>query len=455
MRMKVLLFFVFLWIAGCGGSSDVTFSSKRDSGGDDGNSLPILSGPARPPQINITHYPRNHVLGEKTHVGFEVIVGDNPIITLNCYLNDQKTDCDRDAGQLVFNGLQEGKHNFRIEVQDSSGLGAGNHASWIVYRDEGDYQKQKFRIQVESHDDEVDILFVVDNSQSMYDEQQGIASRITNLFSKISDLDWRLGIITTDPYEFTPAKNEYNPLADGALLTFPDGNYHLNAGLDIAVAKDFFSRTIYRPEIGNGHERGIRNTYRAIERSLKPNESEVNRRLHNFFRPKASLSVILISDEDETFVDAVGTPLADQTKSDGTNLVSFVELQWPEKAFQFNSVIVQPDDKSNCSDKNTKIGQNYFDLSTLTGGVVEDICAVDYGKALDNIGAGVANMGKSYLLDCEPIDINGDGQIDLNVVGANGQTLSGYKLNGRMIQFDQVLETGDYDINYFCQIDSP
>ena len=448
---NLLLAFTYLWVMGCHGGRGVDFSSSKKSEEDgDGASAPGLSGKQKPPQVDITRYPEDHILGERTQIGFEIIPGDNPISTMNCFLDHKEVDCKRGISELLFEGLQEGKHFFRVEVKDTAELGDSKEASWMIYtKTTDDYQKRQLQIQVESHDNKADILFVIDNSESMNEEQQGIAGRITNLFSKISELDWRLGIITTDPYEFDPKTNGYNPLADGALLRFPNGSYQLDAGLGITEANNLFSRTIYRPERGNGHERGIYNTYRAIERAVNPT-NDVNRRLHDFFRPGASLSVILISDEDETLLDGVKNPLPNQVKSDGANLIRLIKSQWEEKVFQFNSVIVQPHDKNNCSDKNTKIGHAYFELSRLTGGVVEDICARGYGGALDKIGTGVVNLEKSYLLDCEPMDINGDGQVEINIIGSNGQPLSGYQLDGRVIQFDQLLKTGDYEINYFC-----
>ncbi len=452
---SLFLLFAILWMAGCRAGQSVDFSSKnlKDDGG---TSAPVLSDKQKPPQVNITRYPDDHILGESTRIGFEIVPGDNPISTMNCYLDKREVDCERGVSQLLFEDLQEGKHLFKVKVEDTVGLGANNQASWIIYTNVADtYQRRQLQVQIESQDNRADILFVVDNSRSMYEEQMGIARRITSLFSKISGLDWRLGIITTDPYEFDPVTRAYNPLADGALLRFPNGSYQLDVSQDIVTAHDLFSRTIYRPEIGNGHERGIHNTYRAVERAINPINA-VNRRLHDFFRSEASLSVILISDENETLVDKVGKPLPGQMKSRGDNLVNLVRSQWPEKVFQFNSVIVKPDDIHNCGDTDTKVGHAYMELSQLTDGVVEDICANDYGGALDKIGAGVVNLEKSYLLDCVPMDINGDGQVDLNVVGyTTGESLSGYQLNGRVIRFDQILKTGDYEISYFCPRGSP
>ncbi len=51
---------------------------------------------------------------------------------------------------------------------------------------------------------EVDILFVVDNSGSMSEEQQGIGNKISGFLSRINNLDWQIAVTTTDDRAFTP-----------------------------------------------------------------------------------------------------------------------------------------------------------------------------------------------------------------------------------------------------------
>ena len=444
MKNLCLALFISLCLISCGDKS-VDFSSSNQKGLE-GTSSP--SDSAQGPKIKITRYPDDHLLGDGTQIAFEVIPGAYDIADIHCYLDGNPLDCET---KLLGEGLRQGEHLFRVEAEDVRGLTATNQATWTIYSQV--YQRRKLRFQVNS-ESKVDVLFVVDNSKSMHEEQKGIASRITSLFSKINGINWRLGIITTDPYERVPGTGRYNPLADGALLRFPNGKYHLKVS-DGEKARKLFAATIYRPEEGNGHERGIRNTYRAIERSLNP-ANDVNQRLHDFFRSDASLVVIVISDENETLLDGNRRPLPDQQKSEGANLDRFIQSSWPEKDFQFNSIIVLPaPNNENCGDQDTKVGKAYAQLSQDTGGMVESICASDYGQALDNIGLGIVNLKKSYQLNCDPMDINQDGQLDFKVLGPQGYISSGYALHGSRLIFDQFLSIGNYEITYFCQGDVP
>ena len=160
--------------------------------------------------------------------------------------------------------------------------------------------------------------------------------------------------------------------------------------------------------------------------------------------------MILISDENETLLDGVKKPLSNQEKSRGNNLINLIRGNWPNKKFQFNSVIVRPGDL-NCGDEDTSVGQAYFELSMLTGGVVADICSNDYGTALNRIGENVTKLEKNYLLDCEPLDTDGDGQADVKVLDRDGNPLSvNFQLRGQNIQFNKDLNPGIYEVSYYC-----
>lgn len=308
-------------------------------------------------------------------------------------------------------------------------------------------------VTVEPDDNAADILFVVDNSGSMEEEQLEMARRSSRFFSKVRQLDWRVGMITTDPYLVDPAKPSSAPnnYSDGQLLQFPNQSYWLDAGMTQEEAWEQFSLTVRRDESGNGHERGIRNVYRSIQRSQNPSASGINLLLSQFFRPQASLSIVLISDEDETLVDGAGNPLSDLQMSQGAELVRYVEQTWgADKEFQFNSIIVRPGDAA-CISQFERYGEIYSELSQLTGGVVEDICANDYSGALDNIGSGVVNLQTSYDLQCVPQDIDGDGKADMEFRKQNQVTsLPGYSLVGPKIEFVEPLAAGDYEFHYHC-----
>lgn len=163
---------------------------------------------------------------------------------------------------------------------------------------------------------EVDILFVNDNSGSMYTEQQKIANQFPAFLDSIRDLDYRIAMITTDvsasPDNKSGPQNGNGSLWDGKFIRFPDGKSFLqNPTFDTYVHNEnvsYFQNTIQRPESlacdqgqGNhcpsGDERGIYALNMALDR---PENS-------SFFRVGGHLAVVVISDEDERSV-APGVP---------------------------------------------------------------------------------------------------------------------------------------------------
>ncbi len=402
--------------------------------------------PVQPPVVRVIQAPEDHFLGEQTELVFELIPGDYPITDIECSVNGEFIPCDLDSTEIPFVGFPLGDHNVKVVVTDESGLIANADEDWTIGRE---ILQQTTDINVQIEKQKADILFVIDNSASMHEEQEEVARRISNFFNQIKKLNWRVGIITTDPYHKEPATGQVDPYADGVLLQFPNGSYHLDSSMPFGQAKQLFADTIYRPEQGNGHERGIRNTYRSIERYSSNDNSVENQRLKSFYRADATLSVVVISDENETLVDGIGRPLTELDKSKGDKLVDYVKSVWgPTKKFQFNSIVVRTGDVD-CIGANESYGTAYENTSRLTNGVIEDICADDYTGALSKIGSGVAGLQKVYDLACQPQDKDGDGLVDLTIQ-SSGPQVPGYKLNGNKIEFDQPLEEGDFKITYYC-----
>ncbi|MCB0412333.1 MAG: hypothetical protein KDD22_07395, partial [Bdellovibrionales bacterium] len=137
---------------------------------------------------------------------------------------------------------------------------------------------------------QVDMLFVVDNSASMYVEQKKIANQFPNFLDQLRDLDYHIAIITTDVTS-----------GGGKFLSFPNGESFLsNPEFNSSVHNkniQHFQETIERPETlkcdNNGScpssdERGIKAANMAFQRSENG----------SFFRAGAHLAIVFISDED-------------------------------------------------------------------------------------------------------------------------------------------------------------
>lgn len=274
---------------------------------------------------------------------------------------------------------------------------------------------------------DVDIIFVDDNSGSMSAEQNQMANRFPNFLTSIANLNYQIGIITTDvsysptTYSSSRAANGYGAYQDGKFLKFDGADYILKKGESDAHGK--FTRTIKRQETldcettyaysptlcPSGDERGIF----ALNLMLDRGDSRM-------FRPGAHLAIVILSDEDERSNPGAQAlyPLQDYDKAE--TFVSKVAARLgTTKAVSVHSVIIQPGDTS-CYNQNNigngifgSYGYSYAALSQPSGalkalggivdGAMGSICASDYGAQLGNIGAKISSNVKDIQLACAPI----------------------------------------------------
>lgn len=310
------------------------------------------------------------------------------------------------------------------------------------------YTKQTLEVSVTSIT-ETDILFVVDNSGSMRQEQQGLAAKIDGFMNLIKDLNWQVGLTTTDPNANTrDSQNSIRPWGDGQLRSFDQVNgsqYVLRSGADESLesAQQKLATAIQVGIRGSGSERGINATHRAIERSL--NSASAQRDL---LRLNSRLAVVLISDEDEC---SNGGCLQNNPKSRPENLIELVRNQFgPEKVFQFHSIIFRPNDQS-CSTGYNQ-GHNYARLTELTGGIMGSVCDNDYTSILSDMGQRVVDLVNSANLSCRAADTDGDGTANVVVTLADGSVIrTGLRVEGTTLLFGRDLPEGKHQIEYYCE----
>jgi hypothetical protein len=296
----------------------------------------------------------------------------------------------------------------------------------------------------------VDVLVIVDNSGSMSLEQSNMATRFNTFLSKLQGLDWQVGIVTTDMR--TDSKN--SALKDGRLLYFSRLKSYLIKSTDpIATAQTAFAETVQRPASeGSGNEQGIAAAYRALERATSNTAPNVG-----LIRPGAALSIILVTDSDETVAGNENT--GDVTTFGPKNmpdlLLNYVKTNLPGKTFKYNSIIVRDNDLAclNLKDSgNEAYGKNYQKMTNLTSGVLGNVCESDYGNQLSVIGDNTTEQIKVVPLDCAPVDKDANGVPDLIVKNGAGTVVTNYVLSGRMVTFDANLPVGSYKFTYTCLI---
>lgn len=165
---------------------------------------------------------------------------------------------------------------------------------------EQDLAHQSYEVNV----GQVDILFVVDNSGSMSEEQRKMADSFRNFMqgTGLPGLDYRIGIVTTDVESSTNPLKDFGQgkgaLQNGNLIQFPDGSYFLTP--QSSNIESQFWTAITREETEDCERSGYSSSVCPSddERGIYSAYLTVNANKRNFFRKDGHVSFIFLSDED-------------------------------------------------------------------------------------------------------------------------------------------------------------
>lgn len=286
----------------------------------------------------------------------------------------------------------------------------------------------------------IDILFVVDNSPSMLEEQANMSAKINGFMNLVSGLNWQVALTTTDPRVNTVDSSKANqPWGDGQFRPMLNRSFLKKGDASDSDAQAALAEAIKLGANGSGDERPINNIYRAMERSENA----------GFFRSDSNLVVIVISDEDECSNGNCPSSSADTNKSKPASLISFVQSKFGAgKVMMVDSIVKAPSDSS-CS--TASYAPILTSLANLSGGLVGSVCAADYTSILSNAGNAAVSLTRSISLSCNPIDSDNDGKIDFVLKNSSGAVISsGYQVSGKIVTFTSTLGNGSYSADYRC-----
>jgi hypothetical protein len=245
----------------------------------------------------------------------------------------------------------------------------------------------------------MDILWVIDNSGSMQDEQAALAYNfdvfIQDFITK--GIDFKMGITTTDTTGNKAGRPVYGSLDQLTSTKLAENeNQFLND----------FSDMIQVGIKGSGYEKGI-----AAAEAFSNNHAP------NAFRNDAYYVVVFVSDEDDQSAKTAPEHLNSISGWKSNNaLVKFYSIVNMSKP-------MQP------SNWHTPGYDRYKAITDLTGGLISDINE-DFYTTLQNMGESIAKLTESFALNGEPYNnsvkvfVNDVEQIDGWVYDEVTRTLS-------------------------------
>jgi hypothetical protein len=277
----------------------------------------------------------------------------------------------------------------------------------------------------------IDVLFIDDNSGSMDPNQTSLANKFSSFASELMNIDWQIGITTTDcsagPYGIC---GSLLPLtgASSKILTPSTPNY-----------QTVFGNSIQRPET-----KGCLNTGTCPAGNSEPLLSattamnKFNTDNNGFFRGNSDLAIVILSDADE------GQTGSSTYNNRPSQLIAAFNNNWPSstgKKLKIYSIIVKPGDTTCFNTMNA--GSNGFSFYgalidqtvNLTSGLSTSICAPDYSVPLKAIGESVRTLTNSVQLAHTPIAGS------VTVTFTPNQNI-GFKVIGDRVVFDAPPSVG-------------
>lgn len=220
---------------------------------------------------------------------------------------------------------------------------------------------------------QVDVLWVIDDSCSMSEEQQKLAVNFPSFIEFFIDsgLNWHIGVISTD----TDAPTQKGRLQGAASYRFLDPNTPNPVALFGQMAT-----------LGTGgaiDERGRRATQMAL---TDPQLSGYNA---GFYREDASLNIVVISDENDS---SANSPTRNE-------FINFLKTLKEDPELVTFSSIVGPTGGCPTADA----GVEYLAVTNAVGGIHESICAEDWVPVLEELGLQAAGLRREYFLSELPV----------------------------------------------------
>jgi hypothetical protein len=285
---------------------------------------------------------------------------------------------------------------------------------------------------VQQSHQKVDVLFVVDNSGSMMDEQQNLGANFAAFLRPAfpRGVDYHVAVTTTGletssgGWALCPGGAEGGE--NGRFFPVDNASPRIITPATPAAESVF----VHNTNVGVCHwnEQGLEAMYRALSEPLVNSEDDPRtpRSLDGnagFLREDARLAIVVVTDEEDFSPQPVA---AYET--------FLLGLKGGDRSKVIFSAVAGPSDLSSCPSASSS-GSRYIQLAQATGGVVESICTPNWAASLERIAEGAFGTNTTFPLSERPSDTS---RILVRVNGMEVKTGWTYNPATNMVHFEKA-----------------
>jgi hypothetical protein len=269
---------------------------------------------------------------------------------------------------------------------------------------------------------QIDILWVVDNSGSMGPLQTNMVNNFNSFISDFQNknYDFRMAVTTSDAYKADPTLNGY-VASNSSLSLFRDGVGSNHTGVFVIVPTtpnltNTFVTNATQGANGSGDERVFSSFRAAMNNKSNP----------SFLRSNSFFAIIILSDEDDFSgngrCEGCGTDhnynasTLDTVATYESFLDTLTQTTGAYRRWNANAITVLD---STClaqhqsQSPSSIIGARYIQMANDTSGVLGSVCDASYANSLSAIETHIAELSTQFFLGQVP-------QVNTIVVSVNG-----------------------------------
>lgn len=286
-------------------------------------------------------------------------------------------------------------HNASLFIKSDATASASNPYVTVSLRGSGTTNAHQTDTFQQAAQPKTDVLFVVDNSGSMAEEQGHLADNARQ-FTGIADTlhsDYHIAVVTTD----TEAATEAGNFQGTPKIITPNAN----------ASTQFSDRVRRLGTNGSGTERPLDAMFLALSDPL------INDPMGNagFLRDDAKLAIVVVTDEDDS-----STPSVDYYY----DFLQNIKGPYNASLVSFNAIAGDVSNGCTSADGDAVAAFRPVDLQQRTGGKFRSICSGNWGAIASDLGLDLFAARAGFTLSRVP-------DVSTIVVHVNGMLIDAMK----------------------------